>query len=50
MWKVKEKVQNRIRVTDVENNLTVTGGKRVGDRQIWRWDGHICVPIYKIDN
>ena len=43
-------LQNRNRVTDVENKLTVTGGGEGGRDKLEEWDWHIHTTIYKIDN
>ena len=51
MWDLKKwykwtYLQNRNRVTGVENKLMVTkGGDKLGD-----WDWHIHTTVYKIDN
>ena len=42
-------LQNRI-VTDIENTLMVTKGKRGGGVELGDWDWHIYITKYKIDN
>ena len=42
-------LQNRNRVTDVENKLMATTGEGVRDK-LRDWDWHIHTTIYKIDN
>ena len=55
MWNLKKKgykltyLQNRNKVTNVENKLMVTTGKRGGDK-LGDWHWHIHTTIYKIDN
>ena len=41
-------LQNRNRVTDVENQLVV--GRKVGRDKLGDWSWHIHTTIYKIDN
>ena len=53
MWNLKKwykwtYLQNRNRVTDIENKLMVT--KREGGDKLGDWDWHIHTTIYKIDN
>ena len=53
MWNLKKGykwtyIQNRNRVTDVENKLMVTGGW--GGDKLGDWDWHIYTIMYKIDN
>ena len=43
-------LQNRNRVTDVENNLMVTGVGKKGKDKLGDWNWHIHSTIYKIDN
>ena len=55
MWNLKKwykwtYLQNRNRVTDVENKLMVTMGERRGKDKLGDWDWHIHTTIYKIDN
>ena len=50
---IQMNVQNRRRLTDLENELTVAGGQgpRMGRRDSWGvWDGHIHTAILKIGN
>ena len=55
MWNLEKRygwtyLQNRNRVTDVENKFMVTKGGR-GDWDEWGdWDWHIYTTMYKIDN
>ena len=54
MWSLKKwykltYVENRNRVTDVENKFMVTRGKGGRDK-LGDWDGHIHTTIYKMDN
>ena len=42
-------LQNRNRVTDVENKLMVTKGARGGRDKLGDWDWHIHTTIYKIN-
>ena len=39
-------LQNRKRLTDLENKLMVVGGKD----SLGVWDGHVHTAIFKIDN
>ena len=43
-------LQNRNRVTDVENKFMVTKGERGGRDKLGDWDWHMHTIIYKIDN
>ena len=56
MWNLKKKkigtnelIYKTDRVTDIENKLTVTRGKRWRDK-LGGWDGHIHTTIYKTGN
>ena len=43
-------MQNRNRLTDIENKLVVTKGEREGGRgKIGVWDKEIQITVYKID-
>ena len=55
MWNLKKRVQwtylqNRNRVTDVENKLMVTKWERGGRDKLGGWDWHTHTIIYKIGN
>ena len=55
MWNLKKGykwtyLQNRNRVTDVENKLMVTKGKGCGRDKLGDWDRHIHTTIYNIAN
>ena len=55
MWNLKKQykwtyLQNRNRVTNVENKLMVTRGKARGRDKLGDWDWHIHTTIYKTDN
>ena len=55
MWNLKKwykwtYLQNRNRVTDVENKLMVTKGDRGARNKLRDWDWNIHTTIYKIDN
>ena len=44
-------MQNRNRLTDIENKLLVTKGEREGGRgKLGVWDYHVHTTIYKINN
>lgn len=43
-------LQNRNRLTDLENELTVTGGKGGAKGHQAGWDGHAHAAILKLDN
>ena len=44
-------MQNRNRLTDIENKLVVTKGEREGRRdKLGVWDKHIHTTTYKINN
>ena len=49
-WYKGTYLQNRNRVTDVENKLMVTKGEGGGRDKLWDWDWHTHTTIYKIDN
>jgi len=56
MWNLKKKkigtnelIYKTDRVTDIENKLTVTRGKRWRDK-LGGWDEHIHTTIYKTGN
>ena len=52
MWNLKKwtYLQNRNRVTDVENKLMVTSGGRWGRDKLRDWDWHIHTTVHKVDN
>ena len=55
MWNLKKwykwtYLQNRNRVTDVENKLMDIGGEGEGRDKVGDWDWHIHTAIHKIDN
>ena len=56
MWNLKKRykwtyLQNRNRLTDIENKLMVTEVERGGRNKLEVWDYHIhtTIDIYKID-
>ena len=49
-WYKQTYLQNRSRVTDVENKLIVTKGEGEERDKLGDWDWHIHATIYKTDN
>ena len=45
-------LQNRKRLTDLENEIMVAGtGGNIGGRDSWGvWDGHVHTAVFKMDN
>ena len=43
-------LQNRKRLTDLENKLMVAGVKDEGKGQLGFWDGHVYTAILEVDN
>ena len=50
IWYKWTYLQKRYRLTDIENKLMVTKGKRKGKDELRVWDQHIHSTIFKIDN
>ena len=49
-WYKRTYLQDRNRVTDVENKLMVTKRERGGRDTLGDWDWHVHTTIYKLDN
>ena len=43
-------LQNRKRLTDLENKFTVAGGKDEGKGQLGFGDGHVYTAKFEVDN
>ena len=39
-----------LRLTDLENRLSVAGGRAVGSGSLRVWDGQVHTAVFKMDN
>ena len=47
---IQMNLENRIRLSDLENELVFARGKGGGGEGIVVWDGHVHTAIFQMDN